>query len=66
MSAADDIYDDEYYRNLPVDSDRIRTLTDLIAFDKSDLVCEIGCAAGHFLAEIAPRIGSGVPGSTQP
>lgn len=60
MAGTDDIYDDEYYLNLPVDSDRIRTLTDLIDFRAGDAVCEIGCAAGHFLAEISTRIGTGV------
>lgn len=56
----DSIYDDNYYLGLPVDSGRIRTLTERIAFRKSDVVCEIGCAAGHFLAEISPHIASGV------
>jgi len=60
MTSVDDIYDDDYYLNLPVDSGRIRTLSELIEFREADVVCEIGCAAGHFLAEVSPRIGSGI------
>jgi 2-polyprenyl-3-methyl-5-hydroxy-6-metoxy-1,4-benzoquinol methylase len=55
-----EIYDERYYRNLPVDSGRIRSLLRLMQFDYGDSVCEIGCAAGHFLAEISPLIGEGI------
>ena len=60
MGESGEIYDDEYYLNLPVDSDRISTLLRLLDFSPNDAVLEIGCAAGHFLAEIAPKIQSGV------
>lgn len=60
MSNDGDVYDDQYYLNLPVDSDRIDILRRLLDFGRGDKVCEIGCAAGHFLAAIAPDIGSGI------
>jgi len=60
MADSSEIYDDAYYLNLPVDSDRISTLLRLLDFHRSDTVLEIGCAAGHFLAEIAPKIESGI------
>ena len=55
-----EIYDDRYYLNLPVDSGRIATLLDQLEFSVDDTVCEIGCAAGHFLTEIAPLISHGI------
>ena len=60
MRRNEDIYDDRYYLSLPVDSGRIRSLRRLLTFGADDSVCEIGCAAGHFLADIAPVIGYGV------
>jgi len=55
-----EIYDELYYHNLPVDSGRIRSLPHLMRFDCEDSVCEISCAAGHFLAEISPLIKEGI------
>ena len=60
MSGTADIYSEEYYLGLPVDSARIDILRGLIELDANDVVCEIGCAAGHFLAAIAPDIHFGV------
>ncbi len=53
-------YEDEYYLHLPVDSGRIKTLLRHFDLRPLDTVCEIGCAAGHFLAEIAGDIESGI------
>ena len=53
-------YEDEYYLQLPVDSGRIKTLLRHFDLRPHDTVCEIGCAAGHFLAEIAGDIESGI------
>ncbi len=55
-----EIYDDRYYLNLPVDSGRIKSLLKLLHFNGEDSVCEVGCAAGHFLAEISPIIKEGI------
>ena len=55
-----EVYTDEYYRNLPVDSGRIATLVSQLELDPTDIVCEIGCAAGHFLVAIANQIKYGI------
>lgn len=55
-----DTYDDEYYLGLPVDSGRIAAIMRLLDLRQDDVVCEIGCAAGHFLAAISSDIGRGV------
>ncbi len=60
MDSDQAIYDDDYYLNLPVDSGRIQSLLKLLDFKPNDTVCEIGCAAGHFLTEISPLIGRGI------
>lgn len=60
MTDTMDIYNEDYYLNLPVDSDRINILLEQLELTGEDRVCEIGCAAGHFLAAIADRIGFGV------
>jgi 2-polyprenyl-3-methyl-5-hydroxy-6-metoxy-1,4-benzoquinol methylase len=60
MSDETELYDDDYYLTLPVDSDRIDILLRQFDLKATDTVCEIGCAAGHFLASIAGRIESGV------
>jgi 2-polyprenyl-3-methyl-5-hydroxy-6-metoxy-1,4-benzoquinol methylase len=55
-----EIYDDRYYLNLPTDSGRIGSLLALLEFSDEDSVCEIGCAAGDFLAAISPVIQYGI------
>jgi 2-polyprenyl-3-methyl-5-hydroxy-6-metoxy-1,4-benzoquinol methylase len=60
MSDDAEIYDEQYYQTLPVDSDRIEMLLRHFDLTAEDTVCEIGCAAGHFLAEIAGSIKSGI------
>ncbi len=60
MRYGDEIYDDRYYRNLPTDSGRIASLLALLDFDGNDTVCEIGCAAGDFLAAVSPAIQYGI------
>jgi 2-polyprenyl-6-hydroxyphenyl methylase/3-demethylubiquinone-9 3-methyltransferase len=60
MSSNEELYDDQYYLTLPVDSDRIEMLLRHFNLTANDTVCEIGCAAGHFLAEIAGSIHSGI------
>ena len=60
MSDDEELYDDQYYLTLPVDSDRIEMLLRHFNLTSDDTVCEIGCAAGHFLAEIAGSIQSGI------
>jgi len=55
-----EIYDEQYYQTLPVDSDRIEMLLRHFDLTADDTVCEIGCAAGHFLAAIAGSIKSGI------
>lgn len=59
MSDVAETYDDDYYLGLPVDSGRIDVILRLLELNSSDVVCEIGCAAGHFLAAIANRVGRG-------
>ena len=54
-----DTYDEDYYLSLPVESGRIAAITRLLDLQGNEIVCEIGCAAGHFLAAIADRIGHG-------
>ena len=54
------VYNEDYYRSLPVFSRRIETLIEQLSLDDEDAVCEIGCAAGHFLAAIADHIKYGV------
>ena len=60
MGREQEVYDDQYYLNLPTDSGRIRSLLRLIDFGTDDTVCEIGCAAGHFLVEASPFIKRGI------
>lgn len=60
MSDDAEIYDEQYYQTLPVDSDRIEMLLRHFDLTADDTVCEIGCAAGHFLAAIAGSIKSGI------
>lgn len=60
MHRDDEIYDDRYYLNLPTDSGRIGSLLALLEFGDKDDVCEIGCAAGDFLAAISPAIHYGI------
>ncbi|MGI9271390.1 MAG: class I SAM-dependent methyltransferase [Woeseiaceae bacterium] len=60
MSDDEELYDDQYYLTLPVDSDRIEMLLRHFEFESDDTVCEIGCAAGHFLTAIAGSIRSGI------
>jgi 2-polyprenyl-6-hydroxyphenyl methylase/3-demethylubiquinone-9 3-methyltransferase len=60
MTDGAELYDEHYYLKLPVDSGRIRTLLQHFDFRADDTVCEIGCAAGHFLTEIAGSIKSGI------
>jgi SAM-dependent methyltransferase len=59
MSDLSDTYDDGYYLGLPVDSGRIDAIIRLLDLKKEAAVCEIGCAAGHFLAAIADQIRRG-------
>jgi len=59
MSDTSGTYDDEYYLGLPVDSGRIDAITRLLDLKSDAVACEIGCAAGHFLAAIANQIESG-------
>lgn len=59
MPEAHETYDDEYYLGLPVDSGRIDAIVRLLDLHEDAVVCEIGCAAGHFLAAIADQIGRG-------
>lgn len=59
MPETSDTYDDEYYLGLPVDSGRIDAIIRLLDLKSDAVVCEIGCAAGHFLAAIAAQIGHG-------
>jgi 2-polyprenyl-3-methyl-5-hydroxy-6-metoxy-1,4-benzoquinol methylase len=59
MTETSDTYDDEYYLGLPVDSGRIDAIMRLLDLQSDAVVCEIGCAAGHFLAAIAAQIGHG-------
>jgi 2-polyprenyl-3-methyl-5-hydroxy-6-metoxy-1,4-benzoquinol methylase len=59
MADISDIYDEEYYLRLPVRSGRITTIMRLLDFNGDEIVCEIGCAAGHFLAAIAECIAWG-------
>ena len=60
MNHAEEIYDDRYYRNLPTASGRIANLLALMEFGDEVSVCEIGCAAGDFLAVISPVIRYGI------
>ena len=60
MSDLSTIYDDKYYLELPVDSGRIEAILRLLDLESDAVVCEIGCAAGHFLAAIASQINHGV------
>jgi 2-polyprenyl-3-methyl-5-hydroxy-6-metoxy-1,4-benzoquinol methylase len=59
MTDMSDTYDEEYYLSLPAESGRIAAITRLLNFQGNEIVCEIGCAAGHFLAAIAHHIGHG-------
>jgi SAM-dependent methyltransferase len=59
MTDISDTYDEDYYLGLPAESGRIAAITRLLDFQGNETVCEIGCAAGHFLAAIADRIGHG-------
>jgi 2-polyprenyl-3-methyl-5-hydroxy-6-metoxy-1,4-benzoquinol methylase len=52
-------YDEDYYLSLPAESGRIAAITRLLNLQGNEIVCEIGCAAGHFLAAIAHDIGHG-------
>lgn len=60
MENTREIYDEQYYLGLPVDSRRISTLLKHLEFNGDERVCEIGCAAGHFLQAISSRIKSGI------
>ncbi len=59
MADISDTYDEDYYLSLPVESGRIAAITRLLNLQGNEIVCEIGCAAGHFLAAIAHHIGHG-------
>ena len=59
MSDLSMTYNDEYYRELPVDSGRIDAIVKLLDLKSDAEVCEIGCAAGHFLTSIAGQISHG-------
>jgi 2-polyprenyl-3-methyl-5-hydroxy-6-metoxy-1,4-benzoquinol methylase len=59
MTDMSDTYDENYYLGLPAESGRIAAITRLLNFQGNEIVCEIGCAAGHFLAAIAHHIGHG-------
>jgi len=60
MHHDEEIYDDRYYLNLPTESGRIANLLALMEFGDEVSVCEIGCAAGDFLAVISPVIRYGI------
>ena len=60
MPQNEEVYDDCYYQSLPTNSGRIGKLMALLEFGDQDVVCEIGCACGDFLAAIAPRIKYGI------
>lgn len=55
-----EIYTKDYYLRLPSDSHRIDRLVSLLDLKSSDSVCEIGCAAGHFLAAISDKVRYGI------
>lgn len=59
MADVSGIYDEDYYLRLPVGSGRIAAILSLLDFHGDEIVCEIGCAAGHFLAAIAARVAHG-------
>lgn len=59
MTDRSSTYGDDYYLSLPAESGRIAAITRLLNLQGNETVCEIGCAAGHFLAAIAPYIGHG-------
>jgi 2-polyprenyl-3-methyl-5-hydroxy-6-metoxy-1,4-benzoquinol methylase len=59
MTDMSDTYDEDYYLSLPAESGRIAAITRLLEFQGNELVCEIGCAAGHFLTAIADHIAHG-------
>ena len=59
MTDMSDTYDEDYYLSLRAESGRIAAITRLLDFQGDEIVCEIGCAAGHFLAAIARHIGHG-------
>lgn len=59
MTDMSEMYDEDYYLSLPSASGRIAAITRLLEFRGDERVCEIGCAAGHFLAAIADRIANG-------
>ncbi len=59
MTDMSDTYDEDYYLSLPAESGRIAAITRLLKLRGDEIVCEIGCAAGHFFAAIAHHFGHG-------
>jgi len=59
MTDMSDTYDENYYLSLPAESGRIAAITRLLKLRGDEIVCEIGCAAGHFFAAIAHHFGHG-------
>ncbi len=54
------LYDAEYFRGLPVRSQRISRIFRHIPFACGDRVCELGCGVGHVLLAAHRHIGYGL------
>ena len=61
-----DLYNDEYFNNLPSKSKRIEIIDSYLSLDNNDRVCEFGCGVGDVLFYIQAKIkyGLGVDFST--
>jgi 2-polyprenyl-3-methyl-5-hydroxy-6-metoxy-1,4-benzoquinol methylase len=58
MTDRSETYDEDHYLSLTTESGKIAGITRLLK-QGNEIVCEIGCAAGHFLATMANHIGHG-------
>jgi len=55
-----ELYNDEYFNNLPAKSKRIKIIDSYLCLDKDDRVCEFGCGVGDVLFYIQNKIQYGL------
>lgn len=64
MSTGDDqfsrLYNEDYFRRLPVLTSRIKNIVKNLNLNESDAVCEFGCGVGHVLIAISQDIQTGL------